>query len=68
MIRSVILSATIAALFVMWKERPTPVKSVQTDYCVIDYPAAAKDEFGVWHFGWGRGYGLCKLQDKYFDI
>ncbi len=36
MIRAVILSATLAALFCMWMDRPAPVKSVKVDYCKLD--------------------------------
>lgn len=68
MIRAVIVSATIAALIIGWLERPTPVKSVQVDYCVIDYKAAGKDQFGNWHTGWAKGYGPCTLLDRYEQI
>lgn len=68
MIRAVILSATIAALVVMWREQPTPVKVVETPYCVIDYKAAGKDIFGNVVTGWAKGYGPCSLQDKFFEI
>lgn len=69
MIRTAILiSATIAALFCLWLDQPTPIKTVQVDYCVIDFPAAGKDEAGNWHFGWGRGWGPCSRLDRFEDI
>jgi len=45
-----------------------PVKAVQVDYCVIDYPAAARDAAGEWHYGWAHGYGPCSLLDRYENI
>lgn len=66
MIRLIII--TIAALFWLWLDRPAPSRLVQTDYCLIDYKAAGKDLFGEWHSAWVKGYGLCSLQDKFFDI
>jgi hypothetical protein len=65
MARAVIISATIAACFCLYLDRPTPVQPTQVDFCVIDFPAAAKDENGVWHKGWGRGYGPCSLMDRF---
>ena len=69
MIRAVIISATIAALVVMWRDVPKPVKDEQTAYCVIDYKAAQRHPLtGEWVVGWGKGYGPCSLQDIYREI
>ena len=68
MIRAVLLALTIAALLCMWGDRPKPAKIVQVDYCPISYRAAVKDELGVWHFGWGAGYGPCALMDRFEEI
>lgn len=68
MIRATVLSVTAICVWFLWKDRPTPVKAVQVDYCVIDFKAAAKDPFGNWQSAWVQGYGMCSLQDKYFNI
>lgn len=68
MIRAVILSATIAALFAMWRDRPAPVKSVQVDYCIITERRAIQLPTGEYLFGWLPGYGPCALQDIYREI
>jgi hypothetical protein len=69
MIRAIILAATIAALFTLWRERPlSPVIVSQVDYCVITYKGAGKDEMGQWHQGWVQGYGPCSLLDRYENI
>lgn len=68
LIRSIILAATAVALVCLWLDRPAPVKAVQVDYCVIDYPAAARDAAGEWHYGWAHGYGPCSLLDRYENI
>lgn len=66
--RAIIISATIAALFAVWKDQPKPIISPVVPYCVVTERAAAKDELGQWHYGWSRGYGPCYLQDEYKEI
>jgi len=69
MIRAVILAATIAALVVMWRDQPAPVKDNQTPYCVVDYKAAQRHPLtGEWVVGWAKGYGPCTDQDVYREI
>jgi len=69
MIRAIILSATVAAMVTLWMDEPMPVKAaVVVPYCIIDFKAAGKDIFGNVVVGWTRGYGLCSLQDKFFQI
>ncbi len=70
MIRAIILSATIAALVVLWMdEPPKPVKDNQVPYCVIDERVARKHPLtGELMVGWGKGYGPCSLQDIYREI
>lgn len=68
MIRAIVFSATIAALICLWLDRPTPSRLVQSDYCVITYKAAQKNELGEWETGWATGFGLCSLQDIYRQI
>jgi len=71
MIRAVILSATIAALIMLWTEPTPPPRKVAavTPYCVIDYLAAMRhpltNEMVV---GWAKGYGPCSEQDSFFFI
>jgi hypothetical protein len=68
MIRAAILAITAATLFCMWLDRPKPVISVQTQYCVITYRAAAKDQLGGVHIIWTKGWGLCSELDRYEEI
>lgn len=68
MIRDLILTVTILCIVYIAAHQPPPVKTVQVDYCVIEYKAAAKDRFGIWHEGWARGYGMCRYLDRYENI
>jgi hypothetical protein len=68
MIRVTILALTAAILLCLWLDRPTPVKSVQVDYCVISYRAQVFDRLGQPHTIWTKGYGLCSELDRYEDI
>lgn len=80
MIRAVLLSATIAALFSMWMHQPDgrkyypgqgeiPLLQIsQVDYCVIDMRFASKMPNGEYRFGWGDGYGPCYLLDRYENV
>lgn len=69
MIRAIILSATIAALVVMWGDKPKPVVDDQEPYCLISYKAAMRHPLtGELVFGWAQGYGPCRLQDIYREI
>ena len=65
--RMLVVIITISVLIAVWQKPDVPPRLVQTDYCVVTYRAAVKDERG-WHFGWGEGYGPCSLQDKYREI
>jgi hypothetical protein len=65
MIRAAVLALTAAMLFCMWLDRPTPVKSVQVDYCMITYRAAAIDQRGDTHIIWTKGWGPCSQLDRY---
>lgn len=65
MMRDLILTLTILALVFIFAHQPAPVKTVQTDYCVITYKAAGKDLLGNWHIGWAKGYGPCSQLDRY---
>lgn len=84
MIRAVLVSATLAALIAMWRDRPAPVKSVQVDYCPVTKRVAQK-EFLVrrdgspvldskgeqvwrWHFDWAVGNAPCSQLDRYEQI
>lgn len=67
-VRDAILTVTILALIYIADNHPRPIKSAQVDYCVIEYKAAGKDLFGNVVTGWAKGYGPCKLQDKFFEI
>ena len=69
MTRALILAATFATLFCLWMERSTPVKSVQTDYCLNDVRIARRHpETGEWQYGWGKGYGPCSEHDAFENI
>ena len=68
-IRDAVLTATILLLILILDNQPKPVKDEQVPYCDIDYPVAQKHPLtGEWMKGWGRGFGPCSLQDKYFEI
>jgi hypothetical protein len=66
--RAILIAATLAALFCLYRDRPRPVKAVQVDYCVIDIPYGAKDQMGRWHRVWGKGYGPCSELDRFENI
>jgi hypothetical protein len=68
MVRAIILALTAATLLCLWLDRPTPVKSVQVDYCVISYRALARDQFGLPHIIWTQGWGPCSQLDRYENI
>jgi hypothetical protein len=79
MMRAIVLSATLAALFTFWMQPEQrkyypgqgeiPLLEInQVDYCVVDMRFASKMPDGEYRFGWGDGYGPCKLQDKFFEI
>jgi hypothetical protein len=68
MVRAIILALTAATLLCLWLDRPTPVKSVQVDYCVISYRALARDQFGFPHIIWTQGWGPCSQLDRYENI
>lgn len=68
MIRAVLLALTAAMLLCLWLDRPAPVKSVQVDYCVVSYRAAAKDQYGGVHIIWTKGWGPCSELDRYENI
>jgi len=68
MIRAVLLALTAAMLLCMWLDRPQPVKTVQVDYCVITYRAAARDQHGGLHIVWTKGWGPCSELDRYEEI
>jgi hypothetical protein len=79
MMRAIVLSATLAALFTLWMqpeqrkyypgqgEIPLIVND-PIDYCWITFKQAFQDKFGIWHFGFGPGYGRCELLDRYEDV
>lgn len=68
-IRAGILAVTICLIIFAVANQPRPVKSVQVDYCVITYKAAAKHPLtGETMFGWAKGYGPCSLLDRYENI
>jgi hypothetical protein len=66
--RIFILLVTICLLIAMAADTMPKTRLVQTDYCVITFRGAAKDDSGKMHFGWAQGYGPCNLQDKFFEI
>ena len=67
--RALILTITVLALIFIADNQPRPVKSVQVDYCVITYKAAAKNPMtGEMMSGWATGYGPCSLLDRYENI
>jgi hypothetical protein len=68
MVRAVLLALTAATLLCLWLDRPTPVKSVQVDYCVISYRALARDQFGLPHIVWTQGWGPCSQLDRFENI
>ncbi len=65
MILAVIVSATIAALFCLWKDRNPPSRMVEVPYCPVDVKVGAKDELGEWHIGWTKMYRPCTELDRY---
>jgi hypothetical protein len=65
MTRVVILALTVAMLIGMWLDRPSPVKTVQVDYCWISYRAQAVDQYGLPHIVWTKGFGPCSQLDRY---
>ena len=67
MIRSLVLTLTILAIIFLAANQPPPARMVEVPYCVVDFRAAGKDQFGVWHYGWGEGYGPCHLQDRFYN-
>ncbi len=73
MIRAIILSATIAALVVLWMdEPPKPVARlvpVETPYCPVDVLQAMKHPLtGKWVKVWGEMYRPCSEQDRFHHI
>jgi hypothetical protein len=67
-IRDLVLTLTLVALIFLAAHQPTPVKTVQVDYCVVDKRVAGQDARGMWHFGWGKLYAPCSEQDIFRNI
>jgi hypothetical protein len=65
LIRAMLIAFAIATLICAFIDQPAPVKTTQVDYCVVTYKRAAKDERGVVHFGWAKGWGPCTDLDRY---
>lgn len=84
MIRAIIVSATLATLFAMWRDKPQPSHLVQVDYCKVDKRLAVKeflvrrdnspvlDESGKpvwrWRFEWAKVHAPCSELDRYENI
>ncbi|SCB52741.1 hypothetical protein GA0061099_103914 [Bradyrhizobium yuanmingense] len=68
MIKAMLIAFAIATIVCAFIDQPIKIKPVQTDYCVISYRAAAKDELGGVHIVWTKGWGLCSELDRYEEI
>lgn len=69
-VRDLIIALTLSGLLLLFLDRPSPSRLVQTDYCVITKRVAAKDPItGEWMRGWAPMYAPCSEQpDIYRQI
>lgn len=80
MTRAIILSATIAALICMYLDRPRPIQTVETKYCLQDIHVAERQVLIMpdgrpvikdgklverWQKLWAKGYAPCSQMDRY---